>query len=184
MTAPTNFDLLGPLPTGRLAATSTGSSTTGVLVPAPSYPLLDHLAAQDRDARLDRLRRAVTEFDAATITTIHGFATQVLSTLGITSGADPDATMVDDSAQLAAECCADVLAAAAMERDDLPTSKILVNRTRTAINIPDLRLAPGADRPAAHRAGAAVDRPHARPSPGRVHAELRRRAGRAATRAG
>lgn len=200
MTAPTNFDLLGPLPTGRLAieaSAGTGKtyalaalatrflaerevSTSDLLVvtftraatselrarvrerlvgavahlesldgadppPPGDDPLLDHLAAQDRDARLDRLRRAVTEFDAATITTIHGFATQVLSTLGITSGADPDATMVDDSAQLAAECCADVLAAAAMERDDLPTSKILVNRTRTAINIPDLRLAPGAD---------------------------------------
>jgi exodeoxyribonuclease V beta subunit len=108
-------------------------------------PLLVHLAAQDRELRLERLRRAVTEFDAATITTIHGFATQVLSTLGITSGADPDASMVDDSAQLAAECCADVLAAAALERSDLPTSRTLIQRTRTAINIPDLRLAPGAD---------------------------------------
>jgi exodeoxyribonuclease V beta subunit len=108
-------------------------------------PLLAHLAAADREVRLARLRRAVTEFDAATITTIHGFATQVLSTLGITSGADPDAAMVDDSAQLAAECCADVLAAAALEHADLPTSRTLIQRTRTAINIPDLRLAPGAD---------------------------------------
>ncbi len=108
-------------------------------------PLLVHLASTDRELRLGRLRRAVTEFDAATITTIHGFATQVLATLGLTSGADPDAVMVDDSAQLAAECCADVLAAAALEHDDLPTSKILVQRTRTAINIPDLRLAPGPD---------------------------------------
>ena len=194
MTTPTQFDLLGPLPSGHLAleasagtgktyalaalatrflaerevstsdlliVTFTRAATSELrarvrerLVDAAAHlehggetddPLLVQLAATERELRLGRLQRAVTEFDAATITTIHGFATQVLATLGITSGADPDATMVDDSAQLAAECCADVLAAAALERDDLPTSKILVHRTRTAINIPGLRLAPGPD---------------------------------------
>ncbi len=111
--------------------------------PDGSDPLLVHLASTDREVRLARLRTAVTEFDAATITTIHGFATQVLATLGITSGADPDSAMVDDSAQLAAECCADVLAAEALRRaDGLPNSSTLIKRTRTAINIPDIRLAP------------------------------------------
>ena len=192
VTAPTQFDLLGPLPSGHLAieasagtgktyalaalatrflaerevstsdlliVTFTRAATSELrarvrerLVDAAAHlehggdtddPLLVQLAATEREIRLGRLQRAVTEFDAATITTIHGFATQVLATLGITSGADPDATMVDDSAQLAAECCADELAAAALQRDDLPTSKILVHRTRTAINIPGLRLAPG-----------------------------------------
>jgi exodeoxyribonuclease V beta subunit len=107
--------------------------------------LLVHLASADREARLGRLARAVTEFDAATVTTIHGFATQVRATLGVQSGSDPHATMVDDSAQLAAECCADVLAAAALRHEQLPKFSTLVLRTRTAINIPDLRLAPGAD---------------------------------------
>jgi exodeoxyribonuclease V beta subunit len=156
VTAPTQFDLLGPLPNGHLAIeASAGTGKTSALaalatrflaerevstsdllivtftraatselrarvrerlVDAAVYlehggdtddPLLVQLAATEREIRLGRLQRAVTEFDAATITTIHGFATQVLATLGITSGADPDATMVDDSAQLAAECCAD-----------------------------------------------------------------------------
>lgn len=115
--------------------------------PDGSDPLLVHLASADREARLARLRTAVTEFDAATITTIHGFATQVLATLGITSGADPDSALVDDSAQLAAECCADVLAAEALRRaDGLPGSSTLIKRTRTAINIPDIRLAPARGR--------------------------------------
>ncbi|MDQ2679285.1 MAG: UvrD-helicase domain-containing protein [Actinomycetota bacterium] len=114
----------------------------------PSPPVADellvHLASADRELRLDRIRRAITEFDAATITTIHGFATQVLGTLGTTAGTDPDATLVDDSAELAAECCADVLAAASVEHaaDVLPTHKALVTATRNAINIDDLVLAP------------------------------------------
>ncbi|MHB1138988.1 MAG: UvrD-helicase domain-containing protein, partial [Microthrixaceae bacterium] len=75
--------------------------------------LLTHLASADRELRVDRIERAITDFDAATITTIHGFATQVLGSLGATSGVDAEATLVDDSAELAAACCADVLAAAA-----------------------------------------------------------------------
>ena len=108
--------------------------------------LLVHLAATDREQRLSRLQRAITEFDAATITTIHGFATQVLGTLGTTAGTDPDATLVDDSAELAAECCADVLAAASVAHSSevLPKHAALVAATRNAINIPDLVLAPSA----------------------------------------
>lgn len=189
------FDMLGPLPTGRLAveaSAGTGKtfalaalatrflteqdiSTSDLLIvtftraatselrsrvrerlveavehlsgdSGPSGDaLLDHLAATDRELRLSRARRAVAEFDGATITTIHGFATQVLTTLGVSSGSDPDATLVDDSAQLAAECCADVLAAAALDHKELPKASTLTKLTRTAINIADLRLAPGPD---------------------------------------
>ncbi len=111
--------------------------------PPTGDPLLEHLWSSDRELRRGRLERAVTEFDAATITTIHGFATQVLATLGVSSGADPDAVLVDDSAQLAAECCADALTAAALGDIELPNSRTLIKRTRTAINIADLRLGPG-----------------------------------------
>ena len=107
--------------------------------------LLVHLASQDRELRLARVEQAITEFDAATITTIHGFATQVLGTLGTAAGTDPDATLVDDSAELAAECCADVLSAASTlhPAELLPTFTSLVQCTRNAINIADLVLAPG-----------------------------------------
>ena len=53
-------------------------------------------------AREPAEKAAITDFDAATITTIHGFATQVLGSLGATSGVDADSTLVDDSAELAA----------------------------------------------------------------------------------
>lgn len=117
-------------------------------------PLLSRLAdSPDVGVRLERLRTALQEFDAATITTIHGFATQVLGTLGLASGIDPDAVMVDDSVQLAAQCCADLLADTALgpavaDGVALPKSSTLQARTRTALNIPDLRVAPSKDDPA------------------------------------
>jgi exodeoxyribonuclease V beta subunit len=122
--------------------------------PEATDPVLTHLAAGDVDLRLGRLRRALQEFDAATITTIHGFATQVLGTLGLAAGTDPDAAMVDDAAQLAAQCCADVLADAALRTGNPAAlkglkSSTLATRTRTALNIPDLRIAPSAHDPAA-----------------------------------
>ena len=148
-----------------------------------------HLAAVDPELRLGRLVRAITEFDAATITTIHGFATQVLATLGVSADVDPTAALVDDSAQLAAECCADVLAAAALDQplEVLPTFETLVKRTRTAINIADLRLTPDRDQDAADQKSrllvelvTRVDRRDASTSPPGDHSQLRRRAGRAA----
>ena len=131
----------------HLDAVDRGSSTEA------TDPVLTHLAAGDVELRLGRLRRALQEFDAATITTIHGFATQVLGTLGLAAGTDPDAAMVDDAAQLSAQCCADVLADAALRTGDPAAlkglkSSTLAARTRTALNIPDLRIAPSAHDPA------------------------------------
>lgn len=40
----------------------------------------------ERTRRLRRLETAVTDFDAATITTIHGFAAQVLAQAGVLIG--------------------------------------------------------------------------------------------------
>ena len=110
--------------------------------------LLTHLARAGpelRRERRERLERAVVEFDAATITTIHGFATQVLGTLGTTSGTDLDAKLVDDTAEQSVAACADVLAWASTQghpASDLPTFTILHNATRIALNIADLVLAP------------------------------------------
>jgi exodeoxyribonuclease V beta subunit len=83
----------------------------------PTDELLAHLVAVpdlERQRRLERVRVAISGFDAATITTIHGFATQVLSTLGSAAPGDPDAALADDDRQLVAQACADVLAAAAL----------------------------------------------------------------------
>jgi exodeoxyribonuclease V beta subunit len=103
-----------------------------------------------RRRQVDHLERAVTEFDAMTVTTIHGFATQVLGTLGSAAGVDPDAVLVNDDARLVREVAGDVLAAAALERpgpDGLPGLVQLVRAVQTAASLPgvDLRPAPGSD---------------------------------------
>ena len=56
----------------------------GTSPPGGPDPLLLRLQG-DAGRHGERLRRALREIDAATITTIHGFATQVLSTLGATA---------------------------------------------------------------------------------------------------
>ena len=57
----------------------------------------------------------MSEFDSATVTTIHGFAKQVLGALGVSAGADPDARLDADSSVLIRNTCADVLIAAAVD---------------------------------------------------------------------
>jgi len=134
--------------------------------PATDDQLLVHLASADRAARLDRLTRAVAEFDTATITTIHGFATQMLGGLGAAASLDPAATLVDDAVELSAEVCADVLAAAVMDGhdpSDLPSLKNLQTNCRIAMNSPGIVVWPEQDQKGASPADL-------------LHAELLRRA--------
>jgi exodeoxyribonuclease V beta subunit len=116
--------------------------------PAEDDVLLLHLARGNVPLLLERLRRAITEFDAATITTIHGFATQVRQTLGATVGIDPDTRLVDDAKELVDEVCADVLAAASLEAVEagvLPALDKLCAATRVAAGQSDLRLEPSGE---------------------------------------
>ncbi len=46
--------------------------------------------------RCGRLRRALADFDAATIVTLHGFCQAVLGTLGVAGDLDPDAAVVEE----------------------------------------------------------------------------------------
>ncbi len=113
--------------------------------PTGADPLLDHLALTDRELRRARLEQAVTDFDAATISTIHGFAAQVLATIGAAGGADPDLALVDDGLDLAREVCADVLATASVEgHDDLPKLSTFTAEVITALGTPDLVVLPDA----------------------------------------
>ncbi|MCZ7631497.1 MAG: UvrD-helicase domain-containing protein [Microthrixaceae bacterium] len=110
----------------------------------PDDELLAHLQRTDRRIRAERVATALAEFDSATITTIHGFATQVLGTLGSSVGTDPDAVLVDDSSELTAQAAADVLVAEAIRRertgaasDDLPTLETLRNAATLVLGNPD-----------------------------------------------
>ena len=48
------------------------------------------------ERRRDRLAKAVTDFDAATIETTHGFCLHVLVGLGVAGDVERDVTFVDD----------------------------------------------------------------------------------------
>ena len=59
-------------------------------------------------ARGDGWPRALAEFDAAAITTTHGFCQQMLTSLGTIGDVDPDAVLVPDVADLEAEVVDDL----------------------------------------------------------------------------
>ena len=198
MTAPGDdlFDLLGPLPQGRLAIeASAGTGKTfalaglatrfiaegGVapsellivtftraatnelrsrvreqLTKAAAYlgnelpesqedDLLVHLASRDQELRLGRLRQAITEFDAAAITTIHGFATQVRGSFGTSASTDLDARLDTGAEDLVKASSADALASAAaagLPADHLPKLKDLTRFTALRLGRPRMVLAP------------------------------------------
>ncbi|NCT91019.1 UvrD-helicase domain-containing protein [Cellulomonas sp. APG4] len=74
-------------------------------------PVIAHLAACDADElgrRRDRLTRALAQFDAATITTTHGFCQQMLTALGVAADVDADAALVPDVSELRDEVVDDL----------------------------------------------------------------------------
>jgi exodeoxyribonuclease V beta subunit len=88
-----------------------------VIASTGADPVLVVLAAQvDRRAEfLDRLRRAVLDFDAATISTIHGFCSQARSTMGVRFAGNADAVPGDAGSDVVASVCNDVLIREALD---------------------------------------------------------------------
>jgi exodeoxyribonuclease V beta subunit len=125
----------------RLRAVEAGADPTG-----DGDPLVLHLAGlpeADRRRALVNLERAVSEFDAATISTIHGFAGQVLGLLGLAD--DADGGFVDDTGDLTLSVCADVLAAESgrgTDADLLPKYHELVGHVQVLLGRPGLRIVP------------------------------------------
>lgn len=77
----------------------------------PSDELLVHLrrgSEADVAARRVNLERAVSDFDAATIATTHGFVQQVLAGLGVMGDADRDLEVVDRVSDLVDEAVDDL----------------------------------------------------------------------------
>ena len=108
-------------------------------------PVVRRLAARDRTVHIRRLRTAAFEFDAATITTIHGFAVQVRRALGESVGIDPEVRLVDEGDTIVLQTCADVLATASVSgcpATDLPTLSELSTATMRAAARPDMVLEP------------------------------------------
>ena len=115
----------------------------------PDDVLLAQIWSSDRHVRLDRVRTAITEFDAAAITTIHGFAQQVIGTLGSTVLTDPDAVLVDDTEAIGRQVATDLLVAEAVREthaaEEIPTLEVLRLSSRLALNNADSALVPSAD---------------------------------------
>jgi exodeoxyribonuclease V beta subunit len=116
----------------------------------PGDPLLAAVHAVDRELRHQRTLQALAEFDAATITTIHGFAQQVLGTLGSSVPTDPDAVLIDDATSLVAQVATDRLVAAAVDDTTdvalLPSLDDLCWAAQQALGNPGALLVPS-DRP-------------------------------------
>ena len=109
-----------------------------------------HAATTEIEQRLDRLDRALSEFDAATITTIHGFAAQVLAALGVGSGVPVGLGLADDGERRLVEACSDVLVRAAVDptlSGTLPTLDTLLAKVRTAVATTEIDVTPRADDP-------------------------------------
>ena len=86
-------------------------------------PVIADLWKRERSVRLERVRTALTDFDEAAISTIHGFCQRMLTRLAFESGVEPDLVLLTDTAPLRQRLVADELA------------KVFARATRT-----DLRL--------------------------------------------
>ncbi|GAB3266576.1 UvrD-helicase domain-containing protein [Kineosporia babensis] len=96
----------------RLVSARDGLALADPAMIDPRDEVLVHLAnAADegqRRRRLERLEIALAAFDAATVTTIHGFCQQVLTTLGTNGDHDPDTVLVEDIGDLVREVADDL----------------------------------------------------------------------------
>ncbi len=115
----------------------------------PDRPADEALAvvwAADREQRLRNVERALTDFDTATITTIHGFAQQVIGTLGASARIDPNAVLVDDAAALTEQVATDVLVSESVtphfDIDALPDLDQLRVAVGLSLGNPDAVLVP------------------------------------------
>src|SRR5690606_36408492 len=77
----------------------------------PGDALVGHLLAADDEtvrAMHRRVRAALTDFDAATIATVHQFCQEVLRSLGVAGTTDASATLVEDLDDLLVEVVDDI----------------------------------------------------------------------------
>ncbi|MFW2383271.1 MAG: UvrD-helicase domain-containing protein, partial [Acidimicrobiales bacterium] len=81
-------------------------------------PVLTALCSVDHDElgrRRDRLERALSDFDTATISTIHSYAQNLLAEQGMSGESNPDATLLEDTSIVLEQAVADVLTQRAID---------------------------------------------------------------------
>jgi len=87
--------------------------------PKPGDRLAELLVSEDAFARRARLARAVADFDAATITTTHGFCLEALDSLGFSGDVERDCTFVEDVTDLIDEVVDDLYVRRFLDNDVL-----------------------------------------------------------------
>ena len=91
----------------HLAEAIAGADDTSV--DDPLLNVIGRGTAAELDERHGRLRRAIRDFDTAPISTIHGFCSQVLSSMGVLSPDNIDAVPAESEGEFISEVCADLL---------------------------------------------------------------------------
>ena len=86
----------------------------------PVLAALDRCDDAERSLRRDRLIQALSDLDAATISTIHGYCSQVRSSLGVLSEEHIDAVPVASEGELIREVCGDLFFQALTENTASP----------------------------------------------------------------
>jgi exodeoxyribonuclease V beta subunit len=94
-----------------------------------------------------RLDAALNDFDAATITTIHGFCQQVLAGVGLAGDVDRDARLMEQQDDLVESVLSDVIVRRfATGQATMATARRTLGKlVRAAVDNPDALLVPGAD---------------------------------------
>ena len=91
--------------------------------------------------RATRLAAAVTSFDTATITTIHGFCGQVLQSIGLAAD-DADAVLLEDQSALVREVVSDLMVARFHDTGGAPRHKDVLAAVDAALKAPDAAIRP------------------------------------------
>lgn len=138
----------------RLVTTRTHLAQVHAGEPPPEDdPVADHLAATnptERAARIGRLDAALRNFDAATITTIHGFCQRVLAAAGFVGELDGQAELVEDIEPTVQAAVHDLLVAQWLDRqvddnDDRPKPVTAVDTARAVLSRPHATIRPSED---------------------------------------
>jgi exodeoxyribonuclease V beta subunit len=125
-------------------------------LPDPGDDRVLRCLAADPDqvgVRRRRLSTAITDFDAATISTIHGFSQQILRAVGLSADVRRDATLLEDPRGLLDEVVDDVYVRrylhtpAGPDGDGRPSRRAVADIARAVIGSADADVVPRADDP-------------------------------------